>query len=252
MEIMMALRTALQTALLDAVFPPRCAGCGDFCPALFCHDCQSTLRPIIAPFCRRCGFPFDPLSHPAPECANCRDNRYHSAPPFEALRSIYTFEGALRSAVHSLKYRGRIALAAPLASLLTEFLRNEPAIAQNELSLIAPVPLHPWRRWRRGFNQSELLARELAKDLNAQQGEVLKRTRHTPPQVGLSAKQRHENVTGAFAIDERALQTLNPALGPVLLIDDVCTTGATLRECAKALKSAGVSEVYALTLARQL
>lgn len=241
----------VERVALDAVFPPRCAGCGDFCAALFCPDCRATLRLIVAPFCGRCGFPFDPLAHAAVECAACRANRYHVAPPFAALRSVFTFEGALRPAVHSLKYKGKIVRAAPLAALLHEFLQSQTAIPAD-LALVAPVPLHPLRRWRRGYNQSELLARELAKTLGVPDGEVLRRTRRTPPQVGLSAKARRENVRDAFAADERALERLNPSRGPVLLIDDVCTTGATIAECARALRVAGVAEIYALTLARQL
>ncbi len=248
----MDVTNAFRSFVLDAVFPPRCAGCGDFCASLFCADCRATLRPIVAPFCGRCGFPFDRLSHAAAECAKCRDNRYHGAPPFKALRSVFTFEGALRPAVHTLKYKGKIARAAPLAALLGEFLHSQTAIPTADLMLITPVPLHRWRRWRRGYNQSELLARELAKSLGIAHGEVLRRTRRTPPQVGLSAKARHENVRDAFAADQRRLTKLNPSRGPILLIDDVCTTGATIAECARALQSAGVTEIYALTLARQL
>ena len=178
------------------------------------------------------------------------------APPFAALRSAFVFEGALRGAVHQFKYRGKVARAAPLAALLGEFLRRDDGIPigipATQLALLAPVPLHPWRRWRRGYNQSALLAQELGRSLGLPHGEILRRTRHTPPQVGLSARARQENVKGAFVADRRALDKWNPSRGAVLLLDDVCTTGATLRECAKALKSAGVAEVYALTLARQL
>ena len=237
---------------LDAIFPPRCAGCDDFCASLFCADCRATLRPIVAPLCARCGAPFDPLAHAAAECAECRANRYHGAPPFVALRSVFAFEGALRPAVHALKYRGKIARAAPLATLLGEFLGRGGAIPRDELALIAPVPLHRLRRWRRGYNQSELLARELGKTLGVPCGDVLRRTRRTRPQVRLSEKQRLANVKGAFAADANALARFNPARGPLLLIDDVYTTGATLGECARALRAAGIAEIYALTLARQL
>ena len=237
---------------LDTIFPPRCAGCADFCASLFCADCHATLRPIVAPLCVRCGAPFDPLAHAAAECADCRANCYHAAPPFAAIRSAFAFEGALRPAVHALKYRGKVARAAPLSALLGNFLGQDGAIPRDELALIAPVPLHRLRRWRRGYNQSELLARELGKTLGVPCGDVLRRTRRTRPQVRLSEKQRLANVKGAFAADASALARHNPSRGPVLLIDDVYTTGATLGECARALRAAGIAEIYALTLARQL
>jgi competence protein ComFC len=241
-----------QNILLDAIFPPRCAGCGDFESALFCDSCRATLQPITAPYCARCGTPFDPLSHPAAECADCRGNRYHGAPPFAAVRSCYAFTGALRPAVHRFKYRGKTALAPQLGELLFARLVSDAALPRDEIKLLCPVPLHSWRRWRRGYNQSELLAGELGRLCGIRHAEILRRTRRTTPQVGLHETERLANVQGAFAVDEKGLEQFNPTRGPVLLIDDVCTTGATLAECARALKKAGIKEVYGLTLARQL
>jgi ComF family protein len=109
-----------------------------------------------------------------------------------------------------------------------------------------------WRRYRRGYNQSALLARELARRLQCRYGDVLRRTRYTSSQVGLSVKQRAANVQGAFAVRSELLRRCNPEGKPVLLIDDVFTTGATVRECTRVLQQAGIADVYILTLARQL
>lgn len=250
----------LYNAAVDAVFPPRCAGCQTWSRDLFCPTCTHEAQPIIAPFCLVCGKPFDPLAHSAPECAECRPSRTHPAPPFHTLRSVYTFEGPVREAVHRFKYHGKTALAAPLANLLYEYLRPPSSqrfpqlsgLPHDEFTALIPVPLHPWRRYRRGYNQSALLARELAQLLHVPAGEVLRRTRHTTPQVGLSAKARVENVQGAFAVDETVVAKLKLQAGPVLLLDDVCTTSSTLRECAVALKEFGFKDVYGLTLARHL
>ncbi|MDQ3813989.1 MAG: double zinc ribbon domain-containing protein, partial [Armatimonadota bacterium] len=178
------------SSALDAIFPPRCAGCQTWSKEIFCPACRASLQPIVPPLCAVCGKPFDPLAHSATECAECRDNRYHGAPPFDALRSVYRFEGAVRQAVHRFKYHDKIALAAPLADLLHEFLAQQdaavPAIPTDRLALLTPVPLHPWRRYRRGYNQSGLLAQELGKRLAVPSGEVLRRTRHTSPQIELS------------------------------------------------------------------
>jgi ComF family protein len=252
--------TTIYHLALDAVFPPRCAGCGLWSEPVFCPACRASLRPIVAPLCVCCGYPFDPLARSAAVCAECHHNRYHLSPSFEALRSVYTFEGPLRQAVHRFKYQDKRALAAPLGALLRDFLVEQPApgstrvprLPHHRLALITSVPLHPWRRYRRGYNQSELLARELGKALRVPVGSVLRRIRHTVPQVELAAQQRAKNVRNAFAADVAALRASNPRNGPVLVLDDVCTTGSTLRECARVLKAAGAAEVYALTLARQL
>ena len=236
----------------DAIFPPRCAGCRAFCPTLFCESCQKTLRPIRAPFCLRCGAPFDPLAHAASECADCRSNRYHGAPPYAVLRAAYAFEGALRPAVYSFKYKSKIALAEPLTEILEHTLHHDAALQNQNFAAIVPVPLHPWRRWRRGYNQSALLAECLSRRIGVPTLDLLQRRRRTPSQVGLSEKQRLENVRGAFALNDKVINSLEKLSGPVLLIDDVCTTGATLAECARALQSAGMGEVFGLTLARQL
>jgi len=239
---------------LDAVFPPRCAGCGIWHKGLFCPTCAILLQRIETPMCAICGEPFDPLAKAARECARCRANRYHVAPPFDAARSVYQFAGPIREAIHRFKYEDKISLAAPLAGVLDDFLEHQPDAAARipieRLSLIVPVPLHPWRQYRRGYNQSALLARELGKLRDVPHAALLRRNRYTTPQVELSTGERAANVKDAFAVDENMIKTL-PAPGQaVLLMDDVHTTGATLAECAGVLKRAGVGEVYALTLAR--
>lgn len=251
-----------QNFLLDTIFPPRCAGCQKWSQEIFCTECQAELKEINHPFCAVCGKPFDPLARSAEVCANCRAERRHPAPPFRALRSLYIFDGPIRRAIYRFKYHGKIAQAAPFAALLHNYLlqqdKNTTRIPVERLSLIVPVPLHAWRLYRRGYNQSSLLAGELAKHIAQTCGKarpvmagVLRRIRHTPPQVGLKAKERTANVHGAFAVDAAVLQRVNPHNGAVLLVDDVCTTQATIHECARVLVRAGLPEVYALTLARQ-
>ncbi|HEY0075296.1 MAG TPA: ComF family protein [Abditibacteriaceae bacterium] len=248
-------KIALQTAR-DAIFPPRCAGCRAFYPDLFCESCHKTLQPIGAPFCLCCGTPFDALAHAAAECADCRANRYHGAPPYAALRSAYAFEGALRPAVYNFKYKGKTALAEPLSAILEHTLQSDPTLQHQNFAALVPVPLHPWRHWRRGYNQSALLAEHLSHKIGVPTLELLLRTRRTGSQVGLTEKQRLENVRGAFASNHKLMSQFSNRIcnqtGAVLLIDDVCTTGATLAECARVLQGAGVAQVFALTLARQL
>jgi ComF family protein len=247
---------AVWDGTLDVVFPPRCGGCGEWHDGVFCPQCQTVIQPLEAPLCATCGKPFDPVAQPAEVCAECRDNRYHGAPPFTAARSLYLFEGPVRDAIYRFKYRGKTAMAPLLAILLYDYLQQQDAwtsrIPWDAISIIVPVPLHPWRRYRRGYNQSALLARELARRLGCAHGEALRRNRYTSSQIGLSVKARGENVRNAFSLRGEVLQRLNPAGAPVLLIDDVFTTGSTVRECARTLRAAKGNEVYVLTLARQL
>jgi ComF family protein len=158
------------------------------------------------------------------------------------LRSAVAYEGPIEAAVHRFKYEGWKRLAAPLAQLMAERLVVEGVAAR----LVVAVPLHRQRHRLRGYNQSELLSRELRKLLAlAPPPGVLVRTRPTPPQVGRDRQRRFENVAGAFAWK-------GPELNgeAVLLIDDVATTGATLDACASALKAAGSGPVTGVSLAR--
>jgi ComF family protein len=247
-------RNSFFAAIRDAVFPPRCAGCRAWNESLFCENCRAQLRRLRAPICARCGKEFDALAKVTPDsiCADCRANRYHSAPQLDRRRAPLEYSGPVRQAVHAFKYRGCTALAAPLAEWLREYSRHDDAgIPLNEISVIVPVPLHSLRRWRRGYNQSALLAREFGELTNIPVLEILRRVRHTQPQIALDAIHRADNVRGAFALDERRAQQEYSRFQSVLLIDDVATTGATLEECACVLKAGGVQTVYALTFARR-
>ena len=241
---------------LDAVFPRRCIACRTWSSDAFCNSCRAALQPIVEPFCARCG---SPLESSSGACADCRDNFADNfagaAPPFESMRSVFRFEGAIRRAVHRFKYDGKWAFAAPLAREMIALLENQssaPRIPIERIEIVAPVPLHGWRKFRRGYNQSALLAQAIAAHFQKTVpnngvlfADILRRSRYTPPQVELDREARGDNVRGAFAVREN----YSPG-GAILLIDDVCTTGATISECARVLKSAGAAEVYALTLAR--
>jgi ComF family protein len=147
----------------------------------------------------------------------------------------------LRDAVHALKYRNQTALAAPLGAILTAHLEDGGDLPLDGL---LPVPLHPEREKERGYNHSHLIASAMTPTGVPLRADLLHRQRATPPQVGLSRDERLTNVSGAFRASPDA------AGGSWLLIDDVCTTGATLEACASALRAAGAVAVYAITLTR--
>ncbi len=248
--VLRALQTGAQK-LEAGILPPRCAGCNWFEEQLFCQRCRTNLHQVKPPFCACCGEPFDPQAQVLATslCADCRPNRYQHAPPLDTARSLWVMEGTARRVVYRFKYQNRHHLSELLAHEMALYLS---AHAEETPQLIVPVPLHSWRQWRRGYNQSALLARALATTLQTPYAELLRRTRHTPSQTRLNIGQRRENVRDAFAVDAKVCGKYLPqTISHVLLIDDVYTTGATLRECARQLKSAGFASVHALTLTRQ-
>lgn len=184
--------------------------------------------------CRRCGVELESARR---DCGCGRRLRSLSW-----LRSAVVYEGPAEAAIHRFKYEGWRRLAAPLAELVAERLVVEGLGAR----CIVPVPLHTDRLRARGFNQAELLARELRRRLVVFQpvGELV-RTRSTPPQVGHDRLRRFDNVRDAFAWH-------GPEIGgeAMLVIDDVATTGATLDACARALREAGSGPVTGVSVAR--
>jgi len=173
-------------------------------------------------------------------CGRCRRGRGE----LDRGASLGPYDGALRVAVHELKYRGRWRVARRLGELLLESPRVRETLVG---AVVVEVPLHPSRLRSRGFNQAGLLADSLAAGAAVPRpGSVLVRRRETPPQTGLSAAHRRRNVEGAFVVRRKA----SVAGRAVVLVDDVMTTGATLRACARALRLAGATEIRAVTAAR--
>lgn len=226
----------LPAFVLNLVYPPRCAACRK-AGSSFCPDCREKLTYLTPPLCPVCGYP-----QPAGP-KTCHQCRHNPQPDLDAIRSAAFFDDSpLRKAIHRLKYQNEKSLAAPLATLLAECYH-----ANNlHTEVIVPVPLHQARYKERGYNQSTLLARALSQILQQPvDDKTLIRHRVTQSQMTLKAQERQVNVKDAFSC-----RSANLANKTVLLIDDVCTTGATLNACAQALKTTGVSQVYGLTLAR--
>ena len=219
--------------VLDLIFPPRCIVCSHLGTWL-CAECASGLPYITGPVCYRCGIPLqqDRL------CARCEREPLS----LERIHSVFLFQGPLRAAVHRLKYRNGRAVAGPLGRLMAVWWEEQ----QIPVDVIVPVPLHPRRLRERGYNQAALLAQVLGQQIGRPvRKKAVERVRHTRSQMRLDAAERRSNVAGAFqCLDSR----INDCR--ILLIDDVCTTGATLDACAKALREAGATWVHALTLAR--
>ena len=223
-------------AVLDLIFPPQCAGCNQ--PGTrWCAACRGRVQPLGAAVCGECGYPL-PLNGAA--CAS----GLHPLPALDGLRSAARYGGPLQQALHRLKYKRDIILADTLAH---ELARAWQAYALPAWTVM-PVPLAASRLRERGYNQAALLARGLA-DLAGlpYQTAGLARVRHTPTQVGLAAEARRANVRGAFAAERDRV-----AGRAYILVDDICTTGATLAAAAEALRAAGAAGIWGLTLGRAL
>ena len=191
----------------------------------------------MPPLCPHCGKP-QPSGILCPGCVSGQAE-------IDGIRSPFRFDGAIRQAIHQLKYKNLRAIAVLLASLLHDYLVTNPVPGE----VLVPVPLHQKRLRERGYNQSRLLAQELGKLINLPVADdCLIRQKHTSPQTRApTVDERRSNVVDAFACRSHRLKDKQ-----VLLIDDVATSGATLDACAAALKPAGAVSVWGLVLAREI
>lgn len=228
---------------LDVLFPPECPSCRGPVETMhnLCPTCFSALRMIAPPFCHACGIPFAVPVDVQSLCPDCLEK----PPAFTRARSAMVYDRISAPLISTLKFHDQWAGLERYAALL-----NAAGGSLLEAAdILAPVPLH-WRRlWRRKYNQSALLAYGISRHCALPcLPELLVRTRYTPPQMGLKRQERAKNVRRAFAI--------NPAYATrvqgmhVVLVDDVMTTGATANACANVLRKAGAREVSVLTLAR--
>jgi len=235
--------------LLAALLPSPCAVCGRMTASVgergVCLGCWSGIEFLTSPACPLCGRPhaaFEDDDLAGLPCGGCATK----PPPFDSGISMGAYRGSLRALIRLLKFEDRPDLAAPLAARAVAFLAARP-VPLPQTDVIIPVPLAPLRRLRRGYNQSAELARALSTRLATPCApHALRRLGGARPQARLPAALRAANVRGAFRTS-RGARLVGQA---VLLVDDVWTTGATIRECTRALRAAGAARVVAFTLAR--
>lgn len=223
--------------ILHILFPETCPACSqtasDHRTAPICADCWNTISRYAGTVCRICGTPLP--SDSGRVCGSC----IKDAPVFTSARSFGIYEGPLRKAIGLLKYHGIKRLAGPLSDIIM-------SIDMPEADAVMAVPLHVNRLRERGYNQSALMAKRIARHMNISfEADCLIKVRDTLPQVGLHFHERMKNIKGAFTVrDSRPVRGKD-----VILVDDVVTTGSTIRECARILKQAGAANIYAVSLA---
>ncbi len=206
--------------VLDLVFPPRCVGCRTR-GALLCARCRAACQPVSCD-------------------VNQRSHQRLNSTALASTAGAYRFHGTVREAIHALKYERRARAATVLGDLLAAYIDEHPLA----VDVIVPVPLHAARLRERGFNQSALLAQQLAIHLKMPMSTQLVRVRPTTQQANLGRAERQANVRDAFVWQGA------PPPPRVLLIDDVLTTGATIGAAAEAIQAAGATAVHGLALAR--
>ncbi len=226
----------LQREVIDLFFPRSCVGCGkvgDF----ICLKCAKKLSRLLPPVCQRCGKPESSGMY----CRGCWGTHNH----LDMIRSVFVFEGIIRRAVLEFKYRNLRSIAACLSQYMADYFVEHEMAAD----FLMPVPMHEKRLKRRGYNQSELLAGQISEMVSVPlRADLVKRVKDNKPQVRTScADERWSNMRDAFTCTSSEVSGKD-----IIIIDDVCTSGATLEACAAAIKSMGANKISGFTLAREI
>ena len=233
----------MAASLRNVLLPPTCLGCHELTErqGSLCPRCWNRVRFIERPYCEALGTPFS-IDHGDGALSG---DALADPPPFRRLRAVAAYGDVSRKLVQALKYNDRTDLAPWMAAWMQR--AGQELLANADV--IIPVPLHPVRYLRRRFDQSAELSRHISKVSGVPfDPSILLRTRRTRQQVGLGVNERQDNVRGAFAVaDEMRIRIAGKS---VLLVDDVYTTGATVKAATKVLKKAGAASVDVLVFAR--
>ncbi len=225
--------------ILQLLFPRRCPFCDEPIPggaAYVCVRCEKKIRVIREPYCYKCGKPVE-----SGEKEYCRDCRKYGH-VFERGRALLLYSGEVKASIYRFKYAGRKEYAKAYAALVMQELSDY--FREVDANAIVPVPLHKKRYQKRGYNQAELLAREIGRYTSLPVlPQLVTRTRDTLPQKQLDRGGRQNNLKKAFKINGNDVK-----LNTIILIDDIYTTGSTMDAIAQVLRDAGVKQIFFLTI----
>lgn len=232
-------------SFLDFLFPQRCVSCGRL-GSYVCPDCFVKIKTIDTPICPVCTKPFfHGLTHP----------RCQGRLRLDGLTCLFAYQGPIRTILKKIKFSSIFDLLPEVADLAKEEMEENEVLYKffvKEKPLVVPIPLHWFRKNERGFNQSAFLGKQVAQNWNLTFcGDLLLREKYTPPQAKLKKKERTNNIKGVFKINEKFSPNFLISQFPnIFLIDDIWTTGSTMREAGRVLKGAGVKKIWGLTIAR--
>ena len=221
---------------LGILYPQTCYFCGKISKECMCSECVKQVEYIEEPRCKKCG---KPIRYEEQEyCHDCTEHIFY----YEQGKSIWLHKGPVRWSVYQFKYHNRRVFAEFYAKEWKRIYGNK--LKEWEIDLIIPIPLHRKRRRKRGYNQAEILAKELGERCNIPvDTKSVVRTVNTRPQKELNDKERKRNLSKAFRVTKHWEKARN-----VLLIDDIYTTGNTIDSVAQILKQKGAEKVYFLTI----
>lgn len=233
---------ALAEGLIRLCYPPACVFCGaGIAGGRLCRKCRRDMcQTAHANVCWRCAASAGPFAGTAKGCDLCQREKF----AFEGVLRLGSYRDSLATACLRAKHVGGLWLCEILADLLFDHRRVQ--LEAIDVDVVVPVPLHWWRRWRRGYDQVFQVASRLADHLGKPMSQPLVRCRNTPPQSRLPRTARKDNVRGAF----RARRRTQLDGAAILLVDDILTTGATAHFSAKALRNAGARQVHVAVIAR--
>ena len=238
-KILKKLNCILKT-FIKIIYPNRCISCKKIIEDEgFCVDCWKKLVFINSKRCKCCGKPLDTESF---ICGVCLDKKYY----FDQNISVFVYNRTIAKAIFEFKFKDKTFLSKKFADLMKNNINN----FSYKIDYVVSVPMHLNRLRKRGYNQSFLLANDLANLTNIDFiKDLLIKTKNTSRQVGLNVKERKTNLKGSFSIKDKYKDIIKNK--NILIIDDVFTTGSTINECAKILKLEGkVNKVMSLTIAK--
>lgn len=227
--------------LWASLFPPRCPVCGELripWESSTCPECAGVLRLVTEPVCFRCGREI--ADGEKEYCSACETR----PPSVDRNFAVWRYDGAMKKSIAAFKYGGRKEYADFYVRHMAQKIGK--CLLRYGVTVLVPVPVSKKRRRYRGFNQAELLAEQLAKELGIVSVNLLVRKKNTVPQSRLTPEERKKNLDGSIAWNEKAAWELDVCPAAVAVVDDIYTTGSTLSACAEVLRVQGVQRVYGI------
>lgn len=216
--------------IISIIFPRTCSLCGTTLQLSskqnICNNCFEKIPKLEGLICHKCSLP---LPDGGATCSDCKNNKDIY---FEVLKAPYTYSNQMKKLIKKLKYSRKTFLAKDLSLPLAEFIKKENI--DKDTDVVIPVPMHWFKKWKRGYNQAEFLADGVAQIIDKPMYNALIRTKYTKPQFNLKKQERHENMESMFDIDKKYIDIIKGKR--ILLIDDIATTCSTANQCAKVLK----------------